>query len=124
MSDTSEFQRVGLVAKRTSPEALKAATEVAEWLSQRGLEVDCDEERYSVSVDGVVVQPDLDLEDNPESIDRLVFRTGAWRMDVRQSYMDRGEPAAPGVLEGDLPGADIKTAPSSYLIDDVRTEPF
>ena len=43
MSDTSEFRRVGLVAKRTSPEALKAATEVAEWLSRRGLEVAFDE---------------------------------------------------------------------------------
>jgi NAD+ kinase len=43
LSDTSEFRRVGLVAKRTSAEALKAATEVAEWLSRRGLEVDLDE---------------------------------------------------------------------------------
>ncbi len=88
------------------------------------LEVDCDEERYSVTVDGVVVHPELDLEDNPESIDRLVFRTGAWRMDVRQAIMDRGEPGAPGVFDADLPGADFKTARSSYLIDDVRTEAF
>ncbi len=43
MSNTREFRRVGLVAKRTSPEACKAATEVADWLSRRGLEVDCDE---------------------------------------------------------------------------------
>lgn len=43
MSDTSEFRRVGLVAKRTSQEALKAANEVIEWLSRRGLEVDADE---------------------------------------------------------------------------------
>jgi len=43
LSDTSGFRRVGLVAKRTSPQALKAATEVAEWLSRRGLDVDSDE---------------------------------------------------------------------------------
>ena len=42
MSDPSEFRRVGLVAKRTSSEALRAAVEVAEWLSRRGLEVECD----------------------------------------------------------------------------------
>jgi hypothetical protein len=101
----------------------RASIETGRW-HRIVLEVDCDEERYSVSVDGVVVQPDLDLEDNPESIDRLVFRTGAWRMDVRQAYMERGEPGAPGVLDGDLPGADSKTARSSYLIDDVRTEAF
>jgi NAD+ kinase len=43
VSEASDFRHVGLVAKRTSPEALKAAAEVVEWLSRRGLEVDCDE---------------------------------------------------------------------------------
>ncbi len=43
MSDTSEFRRVGLVAKRTSREALRAANEVADWLSRRGLTVDRDQ---------------------------------------------------------------------------------
>ena len=56
MSDTSEFRRVGLVAKRTSPEALRAATEVAQWLARRGLEVDCDE----AVADGVDPAPIFD----------------------------------------------------------------
>ncbi len=43
MSGSNQFRRVGLVAKRTSPEALKAATEVREWLARRGLEVESDE---------------------------------------------------------------------------------
>ena len=43
MSDSHQFRRVGLVAKRSSPEALKAAVEVREWLARRGLEVDADE---------------------------------------------------------------------------------
>jgi NAD+ kinase len=42
LSETSEFRHVGLVAKRTSSEALNAAIEVAQWLSRRGLEVDWD----------------------------------------------------------------------------------
>ena len=37
MSDSREFRRVGLVAKRTSREAVKAAAEVAEWLARVGL---------------------------------------------------------------------------------------
>jgi hypothetical protein len=104
-------------------EVERASIQTGRW-HRIALELDCDKGRYSVSLDGVVVHPDLDLEDSPESIDRLVFRTGAWRMDVRQLIMDRGEPGAPGVFEADLPGADAKTAPSSYLIDDVRTEAF
>jgi NAD+ kinase len=43
VSDTSEIRRVGLVAKRTSREALKSACEVAEWLARRGLVVASDE---------------------------------------------------------------------------------
>ena len=43
MSDTSDFRRVGLAAKRTSREALKAAAEAADWLSRRGLTVECDQ---------------------------------------------------------------------------------
>ncbi|MEZ5275061.1 MAG: hypothetical protein R3F07_01620 [Opitutaceae bacterium] len=110
------FDVAGTEVERTS-------IETGRW-HRIDLELDCGEERYSVSVDGVVIHSDLDLEDNPESIDRLVFRTGAWRMDVRQSIMDKGEPGAPGVYDADLPGADTKTAASIYLIDDVTTEAF
>ena len=42
MSDTSEIRRVGVVAKRTSREALEAAGEVVVWLARRGLEVAAD----------------------------------------------------------------------------------
>ena len=101
----------------------RASIETGRW-HKIELELDCEEERYSVSVDGTVIHPDLDLEDNPESIDRLVFRTGAWRMDVRQLIMHKGEPGAPGVWDADLPGADAKTAASIYLIDDVKTEVY
>ena len=43
MSDASEFRRVGLAAKRSSPEALQSANEVVEWLSRRGLTVEADQ---------------------------------------------------------------------------------
>ncbi len=43
MSDTTEFRRVGVVAKRTSREALQAAGELATWLAGRGLQVAVDE---------------------------------------------------------------------------------
>ena len=49
MSDSREFRRVGLVAKRTSDAALRAGTEVAEWLARRGLEVHCDKDVPNVA---------------------------------------------------------------------------
>ena len=77
---------------------------------------------YSVAIDGKVIHPKLDLEENPAAIERLVFRTGPWRMDVPPVIVDRGEPGAPGVFDGDRPGADAKVPASVYLIDDIKTE--
>ncbi|MGH8020164.1 MAG: hypothetical protein ACREIA_18175 [Opitutaceae bacterium] len=88
------------------------------------LELDCPNQSYSVSVDGKTIHPDLTFEGNPETIERLVFRTGPWRMDVRQLILEKGEPSAPGVFDGDQLGADAKTPASIYLIDDVRMEPL
>ena len=54
-------------------------------------------------------------------IERLVFRTGPWRGDVRASVVD-GQPATLGLDQEDLPGADVKAPLSVFLIDDVRTK--
>ncbi len=102
-------------------EAERTATDIGRW-HRIVLELNCPDERYSVSIDGKVVHAKLDLEDNPDAIERLVFRTGPWRMDVRQLIMDKGEPSAPGVFDGDRPGADAKVPASIYLIDDIKTE--
>jgi hypothetical protein len=87
------------------------------------IELDCAEETYSCAVDGEWIHRDLELQGDIDAAQRLVFRTGPWRMDVRQ-YLLPGEPSAPGVWDADLPGADIKTKASAYLIDDVRTEAY
>ena len=104
-------------------EVERASIEPGRW-HHIELEIDCDEEEYSVSIDGNVIHSALDLEDNPDAIERLVFRTGPWRMDVRQFSIDKGEPGAPGVWDGDYPGADTKVNASIYLIDDLKTERF
>lgn len=46
MSDSS-FQRVAVVAKRSSPEAIRTAQELAEWLTRRGHEAVLDEVEVS-----------------------------------------------------------------------------
>ncbi|MCZ6672902.1 MAG: hypothetical protein O7C75_08180 [Verrucomicrobia bacterium] len=108
---------------RAGTEVERVSIKLGHW-HQIKLELDCEEEQYSVSVDGKVVHAALDLEENPEAIERLVFRTGPWRMDVRQFIMENGEPGAPGVWDGDHPGADTKVSASIYLIDDLKTERF
>ena len=110
------FDCAGTEVERTS-------IQLGRW-HQIELELDCDEEEYSVSIDGKVIHAALDLEENPEAIERLVFRTGPWRMDVRQLTLENGEPGAPGVWDGDYPGADTKVNASIYLIDDLKTEEY
>ncbi len=104
-------------------EVVRASIEIGRW-HHISLELDCAREKYSVSIDGKVIHAALSLNGNPEAIERLVFRTGPWRMDVRQFIMDQGEPGAPGVWDGDRPGADNKINPGIYLIDDLKTETF
>lgn len=108
---------------RAGTEVERAPIELGRW-HEIDLELDCDRERYSVAIDGEVIHGALRLEENPESIERLVFRTGPWRMDVRQFIMEDGEPGSPGVWDGDRPGADRKVQASVYLIDDLKTEAF
>lgn len=112
--DQVGFDRAGVEVERASIQSGK-------W-HQVVLELDCEEDRYSVRIDGEIIHEDLDLEENPESIERLVFRTGPWRMDVRQFIMEKGEPGAPGVWDGDKPGSEEKVHAGIYLIDDLKTE--
>lgn len=108
---------------RAGTEVTRARIENGRW-HQIVLELDCVEGRYSVRIDDEWIHKDLELQNDPETIDRLVFRTGPWRMDVRHFIMEDGEPGAPGVWIGDKPGAETKVPAGIYLIDDIRTEAF
>ena len=55
-----------------------------------------------------------------ETVERLVFRTGPYRGDVRAIFVE-GEHATLGFTSEDLPGADQRVPLSIYLIDDLKT---
>ncbi len=102
-----------------SVETVRASIEMGRW-HNIVLEIDCPRGAYDISIDGNWIHRGLKLQESPESIERLVFRTGPWRMDVRHSII-HGEPGAAGVADGDLPGADTKVDAGVYLIDNVVT---
>ncbi|HQO65941.1 MAG TPA: two-component regulator propeller domain-containing protein, partial [Spirochaetales bacterium] len=54
------------------------------------------------------------------TVERLVFRTGPYRGDVRALFVE-GEHATLGYTSEDLPGADQRVPLSVYYIDDVKT---
>ena len=88
-----------------------------QWLNIR-IDLDCAAQRYDLVVQGESRQ--IHFAEKVESVERLVFRTGPWRGDVRPVILD-GQPKTLGLDEEDLPGADARSPASVYLIDDIRT---
>jgi hypothetical protein len=84
------------------------------------LKLDCSSQSYDLAVNGDWVRKDIRFAEKVDSLERLVFRTGPYRGDVRTLIVD-SEPRPSGLYTEDLPGADEKVAASVILIDDVKT---
>jgi hypothetical protein len=89
------------------------------WLNI-ALKIDCSRDVFDLALNGKWVKQDIELAEPVKTVERLIFRTGPWRADVRQHVLN-GAPGNPGLYMEDLPGADQKVAPSLFYIDDVRT---
>jgi hypothetical protein len=90
-----------------------------QWLQVR-LDLDCAAGHYDLVLNGKPAASEVAFAETVETVERLIFRTGPWRGDVRAAFLD-GEHGTPGFSQGDLPGADQRVPLSVYLIDDVRT---
>jgi hypothetical protein len=106
---------------------LKAEVDSVRWSAGHWhairLEIDAGAGTYDCWLDGRKVATGVELQENVHQLQRLEFRTGAWRQDVPSSIV-RGEPGSPGSYREDLAGADTPVAESAYMIDDVRTSPL
>lgn len=103
-------------------EVFPTRIETQKWYSVE-LDIDSKAGEYSCSVDGKVVQEAIPFAEQVGELQRLVLRTGPWRMDVRSVLVD-GYAGNPGIDQEDLPGADVRQARSRYLIDDLTIAPY
>jgi len=85
------------------------------------LKLDCSSQSYGLAVNGDWVHKHIRFAEQVDSLERLVFRTGPYRGDVRGLIVD-SEPRPSGLYTEDLPGADEKVPVSVFLIDDVKTK--
>lgn len=108
-----------LMVDHVKAEAPSFAWTVNRWHEVR-LEIDTTRGAYDLHIDGRAVAKAIPLQDPVAKLERIEFRTGAWRQDVPSPIL-KGEPGSPGVYREDLPGADVPVAESVYYIDDVRT---
>jgi hypothetical protein len=76
---------------------------------------------FDVLLDGEVRQTGGPFAEPVESLERLVFRTGPYRADVRGLVLEPGAAPRPGLYTEDLPGAELHLPASVFLVDDVRT---
>ena len=89
------------------------------WLAVQ-LDINCAAGSYDIALDGKTVGKGVKFAEKVETVERLVFRTGPYRGDVRAIYVE-GEHATLGFTSEDLPGADQLVPLSVYLIDEVKT---
>ena len=82
--------------------------------------LDCGAQQYDLAVNGTL-RRGIRFAEKVDSVERLVFRTGPYRGDVRPTILD-GQPKTLGLDEEDLPGADVRVPASIYLIDNVRSQ--
>lgn len=116
------FNSKWLSMDRGSTEPELVTIETGKWIDIK-LKLDSKNRSYDLAVNGKWAQKNIDFANDAEGIEalnRLVFRTGSWRSDLR-SLIVNGEPGAPGVYMDDAPGAGEEVAECIYLIDDVKT---
>jgi hypothetical protein len=106
-----------LMFDRGKVEATPMAIEMQKWISIE-LAIDCEAGTYTCTVDGRPLPEPVRFNEKIDALQRLVFRTGPWRMDVRAAIRD-GYPGNPGLDQEDLAGSGTRAARSRYLIDDV-----
>lgn len=103
-------------------EATPVRIGMQQWVSIE-LDIDCTAGTYACSVNGEALPEVLRFNEPVDALQRLVVRTGPWRMDVRTAIRD-GYPGNPGLDQEDLPGAGTRAARSRYLIDDLVVTPL
>jgi hypothetical protein len=84
------------------------------------LTYDCDEGEYDLSLNGKRVVKGVEFDIKTPTLERMVFRTGSWRSDVRQFFID-AEPSGPGLDGEDLPASGRNVPQSIFWIDNVKT---
>ncbi|MFC2133973.1 hypothetical protein ACFLTH_05095 [Bacteroidota bacterium] len=85
------------------------------------LDLSTETQSYCVTVDGEVIGTDIKFDVEVESLERIEFRTGPYRGMAPPLFYDRPLATA-GYETENLPGSEVKTTKSVYLIDDVFTK--
>jgi len=90
------------------------------WYDVR-LEIDCDNNQYDMYLDGTRVKENVPFYEDVDTIERFLFRTSYYHMNVDSRYMEEGMMNPGGFDSEDLPGSEEKREECILLIDNVKT---
>jgi len=86
------------------------------------LNVNCVKGTYTVTVNGNDIEGEIGLNDEPETIERILIRTGPFRGHVPPADVETGIAKQSGFYSEDLPAADVKAPKIVLHIDDLVTK--
>jgi len=81
---------------------------------------DCEKGEYDIWINDELLKEDIEMDIDTQDLERMVFRTGSWRSDVRQ-FLIKGQPSGPGLDSENLTAAGEKVPQSIFWIDNVKT---
>ncbi len=81
---------------------------------------DCSKSKYDFWLNGKKSRENIEFDIEVPTLERMVFRTGSWRSDVRQ-FLLKGQPSGPGMDTENLAAAGEKVARSVFWLDQVKT---
>jgi hypothetical protein len=84
------------------------------------LTFNCQKNYYDLWINGKKVRDNIEFDVEVTTLERMVFRTGSWRSDVRQFLLE-GQPNGPGMDSENLAAAGEKVPISIFWIDNVKT---
>jgi len=94
--------------------------ETGKWYDVR-LEINCSNNQYDMYLDGIKVKENVPFYEEVDAIERFLFRTSYYRMNVDSRYMETGMMNPGGFDSEDLPGSEEKREECTLLIDNVKT---
>lgn len=109
--------RRGLSCEGATPSPSPLPFELARW-HRLSLDCDCESGRYTVSVDGQASADTIPFAEPAFALERIIFRTGAWRGLVPASPNQKSAAAN----DGDLPHADVRDPATVCWVTDLTTE--
>jgi hypothetical protein len=94
--------------------------EAKKWYDVK-LSFDCNEGLYHVWINGSPARENIEMDIETVTLERMIFRTGSWRSDVRLFLLE-GQPAGPGMDTENLAAAGEKVPKTVIWIDNIKTE--